>query len=129
MARRPHPTVLAALVLAVLATGGALALGRGQPDPTAARGGAIAVTLTDFRYHPQRISAPAGPLTFALRNEGALPHNFRLLRNGNEVVQIHTLKPGATASVTRRVRPGIYRFLCPLQNHAELGMYGSLVVR
>lgn len=121
-------TLVAALLVCLLA-GGALALGRGQDAPTPARGGAIAVGMTDFRFAPQRISATPGPLTFDLRNEGRLPHNFRLLRNGNEVVQIRTLKPGATTSVTRRVRAGTYRFLCPLQNHAELGMYGSLIVR
>ena len=126
MARR---TLATAALLLLLLVGGALALTRGQDAPTPARGGSIDVRLTDFRYHPQRISAEPGPLTFELRNEGRLPHNFRLLRNGNEVVQIRTLKPGATASVVRRVRAGTYRFLCPLQNHAELGMYGSLVVR
>lgn len=121
-------TLLAAGGVLLLAAGG-LALGQRQDPPTPARDGAIAVRLTDFRYHPQRISSPPGRITFELRNEGRLPHNFRLLRNGNEVVQIRTLKPGATASVTRNVRPGKYRFLCPLQNHAELGMYGSLIVR
>jgi len=125
MARRTLSIAAVALLLA----GGALALARGQDEPTPARDGRIAVEFTDFRYHPQRISAPAGQLTFELRNDGRLPHNFRLLRNGNEVVQIRTLKPGATASVTRRVRAGTYRFLCPLQNHAELGMYGALIVR
>jgi plastocyanin len=129
MARHRRPLALAAAAAALLIAGGALALGRGQDDPTPARDGRIAVRLTDFRYHPQRIAATPGPLTFELRNEGRLAHNFRLLRNGNEVLQLRTLKPGATASATRRVRAGTYRFLCPLQNHAELGMYGSLVVR
>jgi plastocyanin len=122
-------TLIAVALAPFVLVGGALALTRAQDAPTEARSGQIGVGFTDFRYHPQRISAAPGPLTFNLRNGGRLPHNFRLLRNGNEVVQIDTLKPGETVAVTRRVRPGVYRYLCPLQNHAELGMYGSLVVR
>lgn len=128
MARRPRPA-LAVAVAVLLAAGGALVLRPDPPDPTAARDGRIVLRMVDFRFEPQRIVSAPGPLTFELRNEGRLPHNFRLLRSGNEVVQIDTLQPGEPTTVTRRVTRGVYRILCPLSNHAELGMYGTLNVR
>lgn len=127
MTRRRQVAIAAATAL-LLAAGAAFAMTRGQAPATHARAGTVAIVLDDFRFRPQKVLAQPGQLRFELRNVGRLPHAFRLLRSGNEVLKVPSLSPGEAVTVVRRVTPGTYRFLCPLQNHAELGMYGSVVV-
>ena len=129
MRRLSRTTTLAVAAAAALLAVAIVLLRPSPPAPGHASGGRIAVTLTDFRIAPQRILARPGTLTFVLTNRGRLPHGFRLLRSGREVAKQTTLKPGQSATLTRRVRAGTYRILCPLSNHAELGMYGTVNVQ
>ena len=120
--------LLARAIAAALAT---LVLGGcGEPAPAVeARGGYVEIVLDDFLLEPQHVRAAAGRLTFAVRNRGRLPHNFRVRRRDGEPVQIATLLPGESGSETVRLRRGDYKMLCTVANHEQLGMTGTLVVR
>jgi hypothetical protein len=110
------------------------------------RDGRAEITLDDFMIEPQTLRAEAAPerrdqrraavggrrgrITFHVRNEGRIGHNFRVRGEHNrEWVQITTLLPGETRSETVRLPPGDYRTFCSVANHEELGMWGTLVVR
>jgi plastocyanin len=116
-----------ALVLAALAAASA---GCGDRPPSAeVRDGRAAVALDDFFLDPQVLHARHGRVTIALANRGRLPHNFRLERNGREVMRASALKPGERDSVSGRLSRGEYRMFCSIGNHEELGVRGTVVVR
>ena len=87
--------------------------------------------MVDFRMKPQVIRAPSDSLTIIVRNDGRLPHAFRI-RGATEAVRLKvpTLLPGEKAArVAVRLKRGHWRIFCPLSNHEELGMHGTLVIR
>lgn len=86
--------------------------------------------MVDFRLQPQVIRVQKDSLTIRVRNDGRLPHAFRIRGAGGTRLKISTLMPGEEAArVGVRLPRGDWRLFCPLANHEELGMYGSLVVR
>jgi plastocyanin len=118
-----------ARAIAVLAA--ALVLhGCGGGEPAArAQDGRVAITLDEFLISPQDIELRAGRVTFDVVDRGRLRHSFRLWGPGGEPVAVKSLFPGDHASRTAILRPGEYRMVCTIMNHAELGMTGKLVVR
>jgi hypothetical protein len=120
-----RPTPLIALLLATSITSGC-----GGSEPVAARDGVVEVRLTDFRVKPQVIRVKKDSLTIRVRNDGRLPHAFRIRGTGGTRLKLSTLMPGeAAARVGITLPRGDWRLFCPLANHEELGMYGSLVIR
>jgi plastocyanin len=114
-----------AAALVVLALSGC----RGAGPASEARGGRVEIVLDDFLIRPQHVRARAGELTFAAANRGRLAHNFRVRARDGDPVEIATLLPGESESQTVRLRPGVYKMVCTVANHEQLGMYGRLVVR
>jgi plastocyanin len=123
---RPMPLVRtsAALLAAVLLAGCG-----GAGPPVQARGQRVEIELDDFLIRPQNVRAAAGELTFVVTNRGRLGHNFRLRDEGREVVEVTTMLPGDSDTVSARMRPGSYKMVCTVANHEQLGMTGRLVVR
>jgi hypothetical protein len=120
---RSAPLIAAALALLVPGCGG---------GATAAndRDGVIEVRLVDFRIRPQVIHAKKDSLTILVRNDGRLPHAFRIRGIGGTQLAMPTIRPGQSAArVAVRLPRGDWRMFCPLSNHEELGMYGTLVIR
>jgi plastocyanin len=114
-----------AVALAALALGGCGGLG-----PVAeVRGERVEIVLDDFLIRPQNLRAEAGELTFSVTNRGRLGHNLRVRDGRGEPVAITTLLPGQSASETVNLRRGVYKMLCTVGNHEQLGMTGRLVVR
>lgn len=97
--------------------------------PTPARDGVIRVEQHDYRFRPAALRASSGRVRIEVVNRGRLPHALRLTRDGRERLRIPTMLPGERASATARLEAGTYRMLCPIANHEELGMYGSVTVR
>ena len=124
--------MLAATVAVVAAVATALALGAREPDPVRARDGRVTLRMDDFRFTPQRVRVPAGPLRIEVVNGGRLPHALRLERRGTggEAGRVLTRRPGESAVLeVEKVNRGRYRYFCPLSHHDDLGMYGELIVR
>ncbi len=116
--------VLSTLLPAAVALGGC-----GGDAPARAQHNIAALTITDYRLHPQELRAKRGLITFRVRNAGRVPHAFAVAGARGIRVQISTMLPGESGTQTVRLRPGEWRMYCPLGNHEELGLYGSLEVR
>jgi plastocyanin len=104
--------------------------GCGGDEPTAvARGHEVAIVLDEFLIAPQNVNVAPGPVTLRIADRGRLRHQFRLWGGGGEPVVVRTIFPGDEVVRTADLKPGEYRMVCTVSNHAELGMTGRLVVR
>lgn len=108
------------------------------------RGSTTTVSMSDFDFAPQRLSAKAGKLRVTAENDGRSPHEFVLIRTrkaprglptkGNEaseagaVGEIPEQEPGHSASHVFRLKPGSYVFICNVPGHYKAGMSGRLTV-
>lgn len=95
--------------------------------------GAIEVVGDEYSFDPETLVVEAGgsqaELEISLRNEGALAHNLKVVRDGGEVGGTPTFQGGETRSGRVVVTPGRYEMVCTVGNHADLGMTGTLEVR
>jgi plastocyanin len=88
------------------------------------------VVMSEFAFAPGRLVVSAGRDTFALQNTGRFPHNVHIEGNGVSV----DVKPdgpvagGETFSGAVALAPGTYDVWCPVGNHREQGMIGTLTV-
>ena len=87
------------------------------------------LVLDDFLIKPQNVDVPAGRLELTVVNQGRTGHNLRIERGHHVVFSLLTLKPGARATRTLRLRAGRYRMLDSVPQHEILGQYGTLVAR
>jgi plastocyanin len=93
-------------------------------------GGTLRVTAKEYSFDPARVVVEGrGQVRIELKNAGSLAHNLRLTRGGSEVGGTPTFRGDRTESGRVRVRPGTYRFLCTVGDHAELGMRGEMEVK
>lgn len=120
----PRTRPLWVLALAVLLSGC-----REAPEPVVARDGDLSIEMRDYRFEPEFIRSSSREVRIEVVNRGRLPHALRLRLRGKERLSISTVLPGRRGSATATLEPGSYRMVCPIGNHEELGMYGTLVVR
>jgi plastocyanin len=122
--------------LAVVLTAGVLAQGMGSAaarQKTGDRGSVQKVTLvaTDYRFSPSTLRVVAGqPLEITITNRGTHIHGLRLVLSYGELPFPDNVPPGRTMSTVfdNLGEPGTYRFYCPVDDHADRGMHGSLIV-
>ncbi|HXK33681.1 MAG TPA: cupredoxin domain-containing protein [Dehalococcoidia bacterium] len=99
------------------------------PDEIPLEGTVLAVTARDIRFTPTELSAPAGVITIALKNEdGGIPHNIRVHRGNNQsgdTVGRTEIEDGPSEQRLRlELEAGEYYYHCdPHPN-----MRGSLIV-
>jgi plastocyanin len=86
---------------------------------TADPGGAI-------KWDKTSLNAKAGKVTLKLVNDSAVPHAIEV--EGNGVEQATKIISKSNAAVTVDLKPGKYEFYCPVGNHKQLGMKGTLTV-
>jgi uncharacterized cupredoxin-like copper-binding protein len=81
-------------------------------------------------FSKSRLSAKRGRVRIVMRNPSGnkLPHAVAIEGHG---VDKHgkTVQPGGTSRVTANLRPGAYKFYCPVSGHEAAGMKGTLTVR
>ena len=92
-------------------------------------GSEVTIILKEYQLVPNKIRIRPGRLviTFVLRNEGRFAHNFHLEGPG---VEAHAEKfsPGRTVRIEVALQEGEYKISCPLSNHDQRGMHGTLNV-
>jgi LPXTG-motif cell wall-anchored protein len=88
------------------------------------------VGMREFEFLPPNLTVSPGHVSFTLNNEGQFPHNLHIEGNG---VSLDVKSDGPVAggdSFTGAVTlaAGTYDTWCPVGNHRERGMVGTLMV-
>jgi plastocyanin len=91
---------------------------------------AVNLVATEFAYIPKDPAVPHGVVTFVVKNDGAIEHNFVLEdRRKKKATEIPIIEPGDTLRVEVALQPGVYSLYCSLPGHKEAGMITSLTVK
>ena len=112
------------------------------PAPAAA--GRIGVTLKEYSVAPSPAVGTAGKVTFNVRNAGAIPHEFVVLRTAKpagsllkgaeadeagNVGEIGDLQPGQAKTLSLPLKAGHYALICNLPGHYKAGQHADFTVR
>ncbi|HVD25246.1 MAG TPA: hypothetical protein VNB86_04560 [Gaiellaceae bacterium] len=90
----------------------------------------VQVTALEFEYRLSRLSVRQGPALIELVNYGEDEHDLVLRRvGGTRVYRLRKILPGQRATLSLRLRPGVYRLRCDVGDHATRGMRATLRVR
>jgi hypothetical protein len=96
-----------------------------SPAPVAAPGvsaGTVTFSLTEFSITPAVLSLPSNhKFMFVARNDGTVPHSLSIFGK-NVHLATDLSAPGESHAVSASLPTGTYRFICPVRNHAQLGM-------
>ncbi|HYX78110.1 MAG TPA: cupredoxin domain-containing protein [Solirubrobacterales bacterium] len=138
--RRRWPTVAAIAALGGIAIAGCgggggsstTAAAGSSTTTTSAGGGAstVKVSETEYKLDPSDPSVKAGTVTFDATNDGHVTHSLEVEGpNGDEELK-SDLAPGQSGTLTVDLsKPGTYEFYCPIDNHKQLGMEGTVTVK
>jgi uncharacterized cupredoxin-like copper-binding protein len=101
----------------------------------------------EFSIVLDKTTVPAGNVTFAVRNAGAIVHEFVVLdtdtpagqlpQAGDEVSEdaltvvdeIEDIEPSANPSLDLTLTPGHYAIICNVPGHYAAGMHADLTVQ
>jgi plastocyanin len=98
----------------------------GDDGGAAAPADTVEVVATDFAFEPSSLTLDAaGEHTVTLRNDGEFPH---ALAFDDRDEATGNVDPGASAEVTVDLEPGSYTIYCPVGDHRDQGMEGTIVV-
>ena len=117
-----------AVALVAMAAGAMLAACGGSAASQPA--GSIKVTMTEFKFDPSTISAPAGKVVFFLVNGGTASHDF-VIRDGSgaRVNGSELISAGdSNAFSIENLAAGTYTYFCDQPGHESSGMKGTLTV-
>ena len=105
--------------------------------------GNVNVVMKEFTIDPAPTSAPAGKVTFAVKNEGKVKHEFVVVKTskaadellkGEEadeagnVGEIGDLPPGSSKNLSMMLKAGHYVLLCNLPGHYKAGQHHDFTV-
>jgi len=68
-------------------------------------------------------SVPTGTVTFNIKNDGTVDHQFEIQGNGIDK-KTDNIAPGKTGKLTVDLKAGKYEVWCPIPGHKEAGMDG-----
>jgi uncharacterized cupredoxin-like copper-binding protein len=89
-------------------------------------GGQIEIALLEYEMKPSKIRVKPGTVTFVLRNEGRFAHDFHVEGPGVDAYAAK-FSPGRTVRLEVALPEGEYKISCPLSNHDQRGMHGTLI--
>lgn len=98
----------------------------GDDEPFKPASGAdYEVFASEFAFAPPFLVVDKpGTYTFAVRNDGSVPHNFTVKGVGGT----KDAQPGSTEIVELTLKAGNYEIICTVGDHEQQGMYGTLNV-
>jgi plastocyanin len=88
---------------------------------------AVQVTEVDYKIRLPETTLTAGKYTFAVKNEGKVPHNL-VVKGAGVQEATPDLGPGKSESLTVELKPGSYEFYCSIPGHKQLGMDQQVTV-
>ena len=125
-ARKPGPAE-GAPVITVPAAPAAAGKAAADEGFVEASGGTVPIALKEYELEPGKIKVAPGKITFVLRNAGRFAHNFQVEGHGVDTTA-SKFSPGVTVRLELTLQEGKYKISCPLSNHDERGMTGTLIV-
>lgn len=128
---RPKAAVFLVAALGVAVAIGVLggqALMSGFAAPAAPR--PMLIKAREFVFEPKEVTVRSGEITFEVKNEGAIEHNFVLEDSAQKrVAQIAVIEAGKTEDLKVMLRPGTFAIVCNLPGHKDAGMTATLRVQ
>jgi plastocyanin len=120
---------IAAAAVAAAALAGA---GCGDDDEGGGGGGGAATTVevsaTDFKFDPADPTVDkAGKVEFKVTNDGKATHALEVETPDGEF-ETDPIAPGESATLTADLKAGTFKMYCPIGDHEQRGMKGSVVV-
>ena len=128
-------SLLAALALAIALAGcgdddeGGGGSGGGSASSSGGGGETIALASPEdgsLKFDPTELTAPAGQVTIDYGNPSDTPHAVTI--EGDGVEEKSETVTGGKASVSADLKAGTYTFYCPVGDHRDGGMEGTLTV-
>ena len=100
-----------------------------KTETTATSGGAqqVAVKESEFKIQLPKTTFAAGTYTFAVSNDGKLPHDLVVTGPGGKK-GTKTIPPGSSATLTVKLEKGNYDFYCSIPGHKQAGMDDKVAV-
>jgi plastocyanin len=80
-----------------------------------------------LKFDKSSLTAKAGKVTIVMDNPSDLPHAVEIEGSGVEVAG-ETVEKGGVSKASADLEPGEYEFYCPVGNHKDAGMEGTLTV-
>ena len=103
----------------------------GGGRPTRGGGGETLKIAADpggaLKFDKSSLTAKAGKVTIVMDNPSDLPHAVEIEGNGVEVAG-ETVTKGGVSKASADLKAGEYEFYCPVGNHKDAGMEGTLTV-
>lgn len=100
-------------------------------SPALAQTKQVRIVAKDYAFQPKSLKVnPGEKVAVTLVNQGTTPHSIEFaLPEGMTALQ-KTVAPGdkGTLEFTAPSKPGAYEFDCPVANHKQQGMKGTLTV-
>jgi plastocyanin len=117
-----------ALLLVALAVPVASGCGGGDEAGDAGAVQTVEISETDFALEPETVNLDeAGTYTFRAVNNGDAPHALEIEGGGIEE-KTEEIQPGESAELTVELDTGEYEMYCPVGDHKDRGMVGTVVV-
>jgi uncharacterized cupredoxin-like copper-binding protein len=85
----------------------------------------IPVIETEFKIALSSTTLKAGEITFAVKNDGKIPHDLAIKGTGDKTKEIPA---GGTAELPVTLKPGKYELYCSVPGHEAAGMKLSVTV-
>ena len=117
-------------VLAASIVVAALLTGCGS-TPVTAPAGSIKVSMTEYAFSPNSLSAPAGKVVFFLVNDGKSQSHDMIIRDstGKRVAGSDLISVGDSVVFTvNSIAAGTYTIYCDQPGHEGSGMKGTLTI-
>jgi uncharacterized cupredoxin-like copper-binding protein len=107
----------------------------------------IAARVAEYRIRVDRVTAPSGAVSFDIRNDGRVKHDFVVLRtdyaagalprdsrdaarvdayDAGTIVDNVEVAPRTTVTLRTSLKPGTYVLICGLAGHYGRGMHTFL---
>jgi plastocyanin len=90
-------------------------------------GTVVHVSAKIFGFSLDKTSVNAGHVTFMVKNDDNMPHDFAIQGNGVDA-KTARIGPGQTASLSVNLTPGTYTYICTVEGHGRL-MHGTLTAK
>lgn len=103
-----------------------------KPAPSTPAGASLSLAADPsgkIAYDKKSLSAKAGQTTLQFTNSSQVPHAVEVEGNGLEEKKTKTIQGGKASLSLGNLKPGKYEFYCPVDDHKQEGMKGTLTVK